>query len=182
MEYECITKFRDKNNRIKGYRLRDKNGRTVEESAEKVKKAIECGNITVSNLTLTSDGRLVDTGTKSIFRNVDEATLFIVKAAGTISRAVGWAGNLNTEDKCSKDTVNLHFEPKNGNFVYKKEYVYLDIAWYKETNKLLISLQPIGNEINSYEEKSIDAVGKEQVQQFIDNCASYFKGKLKPQI
>jgi len=188
MEYECITKFRDKNNRIKGYRLRDKNGRTVEESAEKVKKAIACGNVTVSNLTLTSDGRLVDTGaggerkTKSIFRNVDEAARFIILMAGTISRAAGWTGNLHTEDNGSNDKVDLNFEPKNGNFVYKKEYVYLNITWCKETNKLSVSLQLVGNRIHSYEEKSVDAVDKVQLKQFMDEYASCIKGKLEPQI
>ena len=55
----CIQKFK-KNNKIIGYRLQDKQGNTRDVYADPLKAAIRNNQITVDNLTLTSDDRLVD--------------------------------------------------------------------------------------------------------------------------
>ena len=56
----CTEKLRDKNNRIVGYELQDCNGKKMRFTSEQVKQAIFLQQITVTNLKLTSDGRLID--------------------------------------------------------------------------------------------------------------------------
>lgn len=56
----CIQKFRDKNNIIIGYRLQDSNGAVIDVEPQKLKAVILSGQLEVSNLKLTSDGRLID--------------------------------------------------------------------------------------------------------------------------
>lgn len=57
---KCIQKFRDRNNKIYGYRLQDSNGYTKDVRPEDLKAAIANNKVSVVNLTLTSDGRLLD--------------------------------------------------------------------------------------------------------------------------
>jgi hypothetical protein len=66
IQAKCIQKFRDKQNRIYGYRLVDLNGHTQDVKPENLKAAIKNGEINVVNLTLTSDGRLMDTSEKQL--------------------------------------------------------------------------------------------------------------------
>lgn len=56
----CTEKLRDKNNRIVGYELRDCNGTKMRFTSEQVKQAVFLQQITITNLKLTSDGRLID--------------------------------------------------------------------------------------------------------------------------
>lgn len=56
----CTEKLRDKNNRIVGYELQDCNGKKMRFTSEQVKQAIFLQQLTVKNLKLTSDGRLID--------------------------------------------------------------------------------------------------------------------------
>lgn len=56
----CTEKLRDKNNRIVGYELQDCNGKKMRFTSEQVKQAVFLQQITVKNLKLTSDGRLID--------------------------------------------------------------------------------------------------------------------------
>jgi len=55
----CIEKFK-KNNKIYGYRVQDQQGNTRDVTPEQLKVAILNQQVTITNLTLTSDGRLVD--------------------------------------------------------------------------------------------------------------------------
>lgn len=61
---KCTMKFRDKTGKIMGYRLVDLNGQKQNIEPEILKVAIKNGQISVVNLTLTSDNRLVDTSDK----------------------------------------------------------------------------------------------------------------------
>ena len=63
---KCIDKFRDGNGKIFGYRLIDLNGVTQDVMADNLKNAIHNKEVNVVNLTLTSDGRLIDTIEKSL--------------------------------------------------------------------------------------------------------------------
>lgn len=56
----CTKKLRDKNGRIVGYELKDCNGNKMKFSSEQVKQAVFLQQITIKNLKLTSDGRLID--------------------------------------------------------------------------------------------------------------------------
>lgn len=60
MQVKCIKKFRDKHNKIIGYRIVAANGQSQDVKAERLKEVIASGNLDVVNLTLTKDGRLVD--------------------------------------------------------------------------------------------------------------------------
>ena len=63
LQATCILKFRDKHNQIYGYRLKDTTGNTRDVKSEALKNAIKNKQIHITNLTLTSDNRLVDTNT-----------------------------------------------------------------------------------------------------------------------
>lgn len=69
IQAKCIQKFRDRSNRIYGYRLQDINGSTQDVVPEQLKEAIKSGMIQVTNLVLTSDGRLVDGSVKQLQDN-----------------------------------------------------------------------------------------------------------------
>lgn len=56
----CTEKLRDKSNRIVGYELKDCNGNKMRFTSEQVKQAVFLQQITIKNLKLTSDGRLID--------------------------------------------------------------------------------------------------------------------------
>ena len=60
IQAKCIQKFRDKNNHIYGYRLQDKKGQVLDVKPDKLKQAIKNNQITIINLTLTADNRLID--------------------------------------------------------------------------------------------------------------------------
>lgn len=66
IQAKCTQKFRDKRNHIYGYRIVDLNGQTQDVKAEALKQAIASGKIHIINLTLTKDGRLVDTTEKQL--------------------------------------------------------------------------------------------------------------------
>ena len=57
---KCIQKFRDKHGRIYGYRLVAMNGDTKDIRAKALKNAIINKQVSVVNLSMTSDGRLID--------------------------------------------------------------------------------------------------------------------------
>ena len=56
----CTKKLRDNNNRIVGYELQDCNGKKMRFTSEQVKQAVFLQQIAITNLKLTSDGRLID--------------------------------------------------------------------------------------------------------------------------
>lgn len=66
IQAKCIQKFRDKQNKIYGYRLQDINGQVQDVTPENLKVAIKNNQIHVVNLTLTADNRLVDTTEKQL--------------------------------------------------------------------------------------------------------------------
>ena len=57
---KCIDKYRNKHGVIVGYQLIDSEENTFEVSALSLKQEISMGKVHVINLTLTSDGRLID--------------------------------------------------------------------------------------------------------------------------
>ena len=66
IKVKCVDKFRDGQGKICGYRLMDCYGKTQDMFAETLKEEIKKNNISVINLTLTSDGRLVDSSEKPV--------------------------------------------------------------------------------------------------------------------
>ena len=75
IQAKCIEKFRNSGGIIIGYRLIDLAGQSLDIESEDLKRAIYNKYITVINLTLTSNGKLVDASEEgSIF---DENTVRI---------------------------------------------------------------------------------------------------------
>ncbi len=66
VQVTSIKTYRDKNNKIIGYRLRDLKGQEMDITSDKLKFAIANAQLSVLNLTLTSDNRLVEKSTGSI--------------------------------------------------------------------------------------------------------------------
>lgn len=60
IQAKCIEKFRDKNNRIIGYKLEDNQGNIQDISSKDLKTAIINKQLNVTNLVLTSDNRIID--------------------------------------------------------------------------------------------------------------------------
>lgn len=71
---KCSGKIRDLKNRIQTYLITDLNGKTVEISPVELKKAIINKKITVVNLKLTSDGRLIDSKANGEFTTQEVGT------------------------------------------------------------------------------------------------------------
>lgn len=83
VQAKCILKFRDKNGKIIGYRLQDPTGYIKDVLPEQLKKAINAKKIHITNLTLTSDYRLVDNGDiecKDTRSESDKTADFITKS------------------------------------------------------------------------------------------------------
>ena len=64
IQARCIKKHKDWNDNIKQYVLMDNQGTTKILSSEEIKQAIMQKQIIVTNLTLTSDGRLINKSSK----------------------------------------------------------------------------------------------------------------------
>lgn len=75
IQAKCIEKFRDKSNKIIGYKLVDLNNKTQDFTPEVLKNAIVSKKIHVVNLTLTSDGRLMSTSDKSLPYEEEKKTI-----------------------------------------------------------------------------------------------------------
>ena len=73
----CVQKFRDKNNQIYGYRLKDSTGTVRDVKPEALKNAIRNKQIYITNLTLTSDNRLVDTSTNTSKQKIQDKPAII---------------------------------------------------------------------------------------------------------
>lgn len=66
VQVKSIKTYRDKNGKILGYRIRDLKGQEMDITSDKLKFAIANAQLSVLNLTLTSNNRLVEKGTGSI--------------------------------------------------------------------------------------------------------------------
>lgn len=68
---KCIQKFRNKNNQITGYKLQDCTGAVKDVTPEQLKNAIRSNSVSVVNLKLTSDGKLIDSAKESITDDIE---------------------------------------------------------------------------------------------------------------
>ena len=128
---QCIEKFRDKQGRIYGYRIRDISGQTKDVKPENLKRAIANKQIQIVNLTLTSDGRLVDKASD----NLKNIKLGDTPVKEQTREDLFFEAIHNIEkDFCDKIGTD---EPYNEEYDVDKEYVdYSDIICdaYSECN------------------------------------------------
>lgn len=80
IEVKCVDKLKDKSGNITKYKLVDKQGQVKVFTATELKQAMKMGNLTVVNLTLTKDNRLVSKGVQP--DKPVEMRTYIVKASG----------------------------------------------------------------------------------------------------
>lgn len=66
--YRCVRRFRNKSNVIVGYRLIDSSGKTKDVGADALKKALRNNVIQVSNLSLTTDNRIISLNIKDTIK------------------------------------------------------------------------------------------------------------------
>jgi hypothetical protein len=71
MTYKCIKKVRDKNNIITAYWIQSSDGKISIVKSENLKSMIENNQVIISNLTLTSDYRLIDSGKEANRENTN---------------------------------------------------------------------------------------------------------------
>ena len=123
IQVKCIKKFRDKNNHIYGYRIQDKKGNIRDIRAEKLKLAIKSNRLSVANLTLTSDNRLVDTSDKNNTPMINKSCISLYNNKPETAEETN-----NTQKKQKKYEVD-HKKYNNHNNVTKEEY---KIAYLKK--------------------------------------------------
>jgi hypothetical protein len=162
---ECVNRIKDKSGKITGYVLRDLQGNTVNISAEDLKNKIRGNEITVSNLTLTKDNRLVTTSNSSKQKpkqqtNVAKQQTKVVKQEEKVS---------------SNDTEKL--------YAWKKDYTVTDIqrkpvadlSDFKERKKNKQKKQyPILNGQISYDNSKEDYDNALALGMFLDLTISLF--------
>jgi len=125
IQAKCIQKFRDKNNHIYGYRLIDINGQTQDVQPQNLKQAIASGQIHVVNLTLTTDGRLIDTSEQQLKSKQlgpepqSKCDSRIIKIVEELCNRCNYTLN---RDDIDEDTVTI-----NKNTGKIKTYVYIFI-------------------------------------------------------
>lgn len=129
-----ITKIRDKSNKIVGYTIQSNKGEIKEVKAEDLKKAIINKKIEVLNLTLTSDGRLID-------KHIKIKAPTKAKTTSIKDLQMNWVAKI-------ADTVSLAMTSKESQLV--------------DTNNLVFTSQPIEQaEANSLIVKEINEVATE---------------------
>lgn len=57
--YYCVNKIRNNSNRITGYELRDAQGGARVWAADELKAAMKNGSVTVANLSLSTDNKII---------------------------------------------------------------------------------------------------------------------------
>ena len=116
IQAKCIEKFRDKQNKIYGYRLVDLNGQTQDVTPENLKRAIKSGEINIINLMLTSDGRLIDKETKKAtdvpklgdYSNMDKNTIWLQEMIHTANQIYKeLINNIHIKSKFNTENIDV---------------------------------------------------------------------------
>jgi len=157
LKVKCIQKFK-KNNKIYGYRLQDAQGNTKDVYAEQLKQAIRNQQITVINLTLTSDNRLMDTTPEQL------------KAKN------------NSDNNRIQNNTTVRYNSKEINSKDKKEPIMprsndndtFNLKYYIERNGVLLS-----NEENIALTKRIQSGDKSAETEFVINNGKLVSALIK---
>jgi hypothetical protein len=100
MKATCVYKYRDSSGKIIGYKIQDANGNTQDIGSIELKNLIVSNEISIDNLTLTSDGRLLSTTPK--IENVQDSNFWdSSESDDTASKAAALIGmyKYNTDAK-----------------------------------------------------------------------------------
>lgn len=194
IQAKCIQKFRNKQNKIYGYRLQDINGQVQDVTPEDLKNAIKNASINVINLTLTSDGRLVDKKPEQQLQNKkimpndvkkpvelnDRLKKIAVNCANKIARAISNSeANMIDLDKSVNGYVSALFEVDD--IIYKGVSRALDISIQldKHAQELwigLIDIEANYTEADKYIQLTKDARHNQDIiDKFTDAYIKYIK-------
>lgn len=159
---KCISKFRDKQGRIYGYRLQDNNGVIKDIKAENLKSAIYNKQISVTNIKLTSDNRLIscniNTSAPEVVKNIEDlennnkVRKCVLAIAKNICKNLGYCNPDILDDNSGNlddpNGVDIYFET---NIMYKGIPNVLAVAVID--NKLWLALNDFndGNNETTYE-------------------------------
>ena len=193
IQAKCIQKFRDKNNQIYGYRLQDINGQTQDVKSENLKQAIANKQIHVVNLTLTSDGRLVDTTEKQLQNNkvLGEAPtieknepskieVFMLQVARTILKSFGFSGEIKELDNSYDGMIDKRYDI-NGQYMYfDGEECMLAITYYGGVDKpaFWLAMEIESEDVQSLHEMRAESMNNDDIKNTIDK----FIKEVKPHI
>lgn len=154
IQAKCIQKFRDKKNKIYGYRLQDINGQTQDVTPNDLKNAILNKQIVIVNLTLTTDGRLVDKTPEKQLQNkkimpntVKDTTKELEDMADMIANKIYNKLKINEtakEIKCLNNNydgnIDQRYEPE---IKYKGNEAILVVTIYPKDKKVWLALENI---------------------------------------
>lgn len=152
IQAKCIQKFRDAKNKIYGYRLIDLAGQTQDVTPDDLKRAIHNKQISIINLTLTSDGRLVDKSPEKQLENkkimpnkVESQDKKLEDMADMIANKIYKKLGINTpakEIKCLNNSydgnIDQRYEPE---IEYKDTKTMLAITIYPKDKEIWLSLE-----------------------------------------
>lgn len=184
IQAKCIQKFRDSKNKIYGYRLIDINNQTQDVTPDDLKRAILNRQINIVNLTLTSDGRLIDKAperqlaNKKIMPNkVEKPVNKIENMANTLANKVYKKLGINQPAKeitCLNNNydgnIDQRYEPELN---YKGNKVILAITIYPKEDEIWLSLEDIDENEPCLEMKA----SLSEIDKLIDKFTDKILGK-----
>lgn len=138
---KCTEKFRDSSNKITGYMVADRYGHSKKFQSEDLKRLIKNGKLCITNLTLTSDGRLVNTQDKPLVQPQTKTGSENVRVRprprmGVVARFAEAIVFINKECKyCDMDMQGLTAT------VCKEADICTDVGYYTCDTRTLISCQ-----------------------------------------
>ena len=191
LKAKCIEKIRDKNNHIIGYKIVGNDKKPIPVKSESLKKAIRSGQIEITNLTLTSDNRLIDKKPDTPSKTTSSSKQNI-NIESLINRVKALGYTLNTFDtdcghKCyiaslPDNAKHVFIIPDNVKYVYKTSYVsekelYSYMSNIKGTLKVvggknLISAHAmfIGCKVQHLDLRSFDTSNVTDMQSMFESC------------
>lgn len=197
-QLKCVDKFRNKNNKIIGYRLLDIYGKTHDMKADALKYAISKNLIRVTNLTLTSDNRLVNTQEKQlqskqlgpepqIETGTSKMEEFMLQVAKTIFKKL--RSNIEVEDIREIDNsydgmIDKRYDIKGHYMYFDEDTSMLSITYYDKdyegTDKpeFWLAIEVYGEEVSSVHEIKAESMSKDDIKNVIDE----FIREVKPHI
>lgn len=184
LQAKCIQKFRDSKNKIYGYRLIDINNQTQDVTPDDLKRAIRDELIDVVNLTLTSDGRLIDKAperqlaNKKIMPNkVEKPVNTIENMANIIANKVYKKLGINQPAKeitCLNNNydgnIDQRYEPELN---YERNTVMLVITIYPKEGEVWLSLEDTDENKTCLEMKA----SLSEIDKLIDKFTDKILGK-----
>jgi Fic family protein len=144
----CVNKYREKNNRIFKYILKDSVGTLIAFEPNALKTEISTGRIKVTNLVLTKDNRLIDTKQKG-FR--------ISRYNGTIETYDRLERNIKLGVKQSEKQLRDRVENINYLEITDKNNNYIGFIYTDRIQELVDSIEKLYKKIKIKESSSIIA-------------------------